>query len=185
MATVAITWSLSMLSKKVNFTGSKWSDKLLPMAHGAIPRWSEATQGPRHVDWSADRRKILRKAILGMLSRTRLRHGYIQPRLKIYAGPKHPHSAQAPRLRRAHSQNIRGKVSAQFSFSASESGRRIQNRAKRPWRDRIFQRTRERHPGTCFPPLLIIPVLLSRNVLKLGPDARLLITILQIEADKL
>lgn len=40
--------------------------------------------------------EILRKAIVGMLSRTNLRHGYIEPRLKIYAGPTHPHSAQLP-----------------------------------------------------------------------------------------
>jgi hypothetical protein len=39
---------------------------------------------------------ILKKAILGMLSRTKLRHKYIEPRLKIYTGPIHPHSAQLP-----------------------------------------------------------------------------------------
>ena len=37
---------------------------------------------------------ILRKAILGMLSRNNLRHKYIEPRLKIYAGPSHPHTGQ-------------------------------------------------------------------------------------------
>lgn len=40
--------------------------------------------------------RILRKAILGMLSRTNLRHKYIEPRLKIYAGNEHPHTAQLP-----------------------------------------------------------------------------------------
>ena len=39
---------------------------------------------------------ILRKAVLGMLKRTNLRHGYIEPRLKIYATPTHPHTAQLP-----------------------------------------------------------------------------------------
>jgi hypothetical protein len=37
---------------------------------------------------------ILKKAILGMLSRNNLRHKYIEPRLKIYAGPNHPHQGQ-------------------------------------------------------------------------------------------
>lgn len=39
---------------------------------------------------------ILKKAILGMLSRNNLRHKYIEPRLKIYAGPSHPHQSQLP-----------------------------------------------------------------------------------------
>ena len=37
---------------------------------------------------------ILKKAILGMLSRNNLRHKYIEPRLKIYTGPDHPHEGQ-------------------------------------------------------------------------------------------
>jgi len=40
---------------------------------------------------------VLRKAVLGMLRRTNLRHKYIEPRLRIYAGPEHPHIAQLPR----------------------------------------------------------------------------------------
>lgn len=40
--------------------------------------------------------QILRKAVLGMLRRTNLRHKYMEPRLKIYAGPTHPHTAQLP-----------------------------------------------------------------------------------------
>mmetsp|Transcript_4013 Transcript_4013/g.3382 ORF Transcript_4013/g.3382 Transcript_4013/m.3382 type:complete len:88 (+) Transcript_4013:112-375(+) len=41
-------------------------------------------------------KEILRKAILGMLHKNNLRHGYIEPRLKIYTGPDHPHKAQLP-----------------------------------------------------------------------------------------
>ena len=40
--------------------------------------------------------EVLRKAVLGMLRRTNLRHKYIEPRLKIYSGPEHPHTAQLP-----------------------------------------------------------------------------------------
>lgn len=32
-----------------------------------------------------------------MLKRNKLRHGYIEPRLKIYTGSEHPHTAQLPR----------------------------------------------------------------------------------------
>mmetsp|Transcript_4458 Transcript_4458/g.7066 ORF Transcript_4458/g.7066 Transcript_4458/m.7066 type:complete len:91 (-) Transcript_4458:76-348(-) len=39
---------------------------------------------------------ILKKAILGMLYRNNLRQSYMEPRLKIYAGPDHPHEAQLP-----------------------------------------------------------------------------------------
>jgi hypothetical protein len=40
--------------------------------------------------------EILRKAVTGMLKRNKLRHAFIEPRLKIYIGPKHPHKAQLP-----------------------------------------------------------------------------------------
>ncbi len=40
--------------------------------------------------------EILKKAILGMISRNNLRHKYIEPRLKIYSGPSHPHAGQLP-----------------------------------------------------------------------------------------
>ena len=37
---------------------------------------------------------ILKKAIMGMLHKNNLRHKYIEPRLKIYTGPQHPHQSQ-------------------------------------------------------------------------------------------
>ena len=40
--------------------------------------------------------QILKKGILGMMRRTNLRHKYIEPRLKAYAGSDHPHAAQLP-----------------------------------------------------------------------------------------
>jgi hypothetical protein len=40
--------------------------------------------------------KILRKAILGMLKRTNLRHQAMEPRLFLYTGAVHPHTAQLP-----------------------------------------------------------------------------------------
>jgi hypothetical protein len=40
--------------------------------------------------------EILKKAVLGMLKKNNLRHQSIEPRLRIYAGPVHPHTAQLP-----------------------------------------------------------------------------------------
>jgi hypothetical protein len=40
--------------------------------------------------------KILRKAVLGMMKRSNLRHQAMEPRLKIYVGPTHPHTGQLP-----------------------------------------------------------------------------------------
>ena len=39
--------------------------------------------------------EILRKAVKGMMPRTRLGRQQLK-KLKIYAGPEHPHEAQAP-----------------------------------------------------------------------------------------
>jgi large subunit ribosomal protein L13 len=38
---------------------------------------------------------VLRRAVKGMLPRNRLARAQIK-KLKIYAGPEHPHEAQAP-----------------------------------------------------------------------------------------
>jgi len=40
--------------------------------------------------------EVLKKAIMGMLNRNNLRHGFLEPRLKIYAGGIHPHTSQLP-----------------------------------------------------------------------------------------
>merc|ERR1719401_1784201 len=39
---------------------------------------------------------VVKKAILGMLHRNNLRGSYLEPRLRIYAGSDHPHTAQLP-----------------------------------------------------------------------------------------
>ena len=39
--------------------------------------------------------EILRKAVKGMMPKTRLAHQQLR-KLKIYAGPEHPHDAQSP-----------------------------------------------------------------------------------------
>ena len=41
--------------------------------------------------------EVLKKAVLGMLKRNNLPHQSIEPRLRIYAGEDHPHTAQLPK----------------------------------------------------------------------------------------
>jgi len=78
-------------AEKVQFTGRKWQDKLY--------QWHTGYPGGLKQRTASEmlRRKpeeILKKAILGMITRNNLRHRYIEPRLKIYVGPDHPHKAQ-------------------------------------------------------------------------------------------
>jgi len=78
---------------KVTFSGNKWKEKLY--------RWHTGYPGGlkerRAIDMLVrNPTEILRKAILGMLKRNNLRHGYMEPRLMIYASPTHPHTAQLP-----------------------------------------------------------------------------------------
>lgn len=78
---------------KVKFSGKKWDNKLY--------RWHTGYPGglkerPAKAMLERNPTKILRKAILGMLYRNNLRQSYMKPRLKVYAGPKHPHTAQLP-----------------------------------------------------------------------------------------
>jgi large subunit ribosomal protein L13 len=44
---------------------------------------------------------VLRKAVKGMLPRNRLARAQIR-KLKIYAGPEHPHEAQSPQELEVH-----------------------------------------------------------------------------------
>jgi len=80
-------------AEKVHFSREKWKSNLY--------RWHSGYPGglkERTAEQMLERNptKILRKAILGMLRRTKLRRSYIEPRLKIYSGSEHPHTAQLP-----------------------------------------------------------------------------------------
>ena len=80
-------------SQQVHFSAKKWTDK--------IYRWHTGYPGglkERPAKDMLERKPtaILQKAILGMIYRNNLRGRYIEPRLKIYAGPNHPHEAQLP-----------------------------------------------------------------------------------------
>jgi large subunit ribosomal protein L13 len=80
-------------AEKVNFSGKKWHDKLYRW-HTGYPGGLKQRRAEDMLERKPDH--ILKKAILGMLNRNKLRHKYIEPRLKIYSGPIHPHTSQLP-----------------------------------------------------------------------------------------
>lgn len=80
-------------AEKVHFSGKKWDDKIYRW-HTGYPGGLKERPAKEMLERKPD--AILRKAIIGMLYRNNLRHGYMEPRLKIYTGPDHPHEAQLP-----------------------------------------------------------------------------------------
>ena len=80
-------------AEKVKFSGKKW-DKKLYRWHTGYP--GGLKERPAKAMLERNPTKILRKAILGQLTRNTLRQSFMRPRLKIYTGPTHPHLAQLP-----------------------------------------------------------------------------------------
>jgi large subunit ribosomal protein L13 len=80
-------------AEKVAVTGKKLDDKIY-YRHSGYPGGLKS----RTLREELNRRptEVLRKAVKGMLPRNRLARKQIN-KLKIYAGPEHPHDAQAPR----------------------------------------------------------------------------------------
>ncbi len=79
-------------AEKIAVTGKKLDDKMYHR-HSGYPGGLRS----RPLREQLERRptEVLRKAVKGMLPRTRLGRAQIR-KLKIYAGPEHPHTAQAP-----------------------------------------------------------------------------------------
>src|SRR5688500_16704642 len=80
-------------AEKIAVTGKKLDDKIY-YRHSGYPGGLKQ----RTLREQLDRRptEVLRKAVKGMLPRNRLARQQIT-KLKIYAGPTHPHEAQAPK----------------------------------------------------------------------------------------
>jgi len=80
-------------AEKVAVTGNKLDDKRY-YRHSGYPGGIRS----RTLREQLDRRpeEVLRKAVKGMLPRNRLARKQLT-KLKIYAGPAHPHEAQAPK----------------------------------------------------------------------------------------
>jgi large subunit ribosomal protein L13 len=79
-------------AEKISVTGKKLSDKLYHR-HSGYPGGLKT----RTLQEQLDRRpeEVIRKAVKGMLPRNKLGRAQLT-KLKIYAGPEHPHDAQAP-----------------------------------------------------------------------------------------
>jgi large subunit ribosomal protein L13 len=81
-------------AEKVQFSGKKWAQKEYTWFTGYTGLRSETAERrlARHPD------RILREAVRRMLPKNKLAFKMLQ-RLKIYAGPDHPHQAQQPQKR--------------------------------------------------------------------------------------
>ena len=79
-------------AEKIHVTGQKLDQKLV-YRHSGFPGGLKS----RTLREQLERRptEVLRKAVKGMLPRNRLARQQIN-KLKIYAGPEHPHEAQRP-----------------------------------------------------------------------------------------
>lgn len=81
-------------AEKVKMTGSKWDDKIHAY-HTGYPG------GRREVSYNEIREKhperVIEYAVKGMLPKNRLGRSMFG-KLKVYAGPTHPHEAQKPEV---------------------------------------------------------------------------------------
>jgi large subunit ribosomal protein L13 len=79
-------------AEKIGVTGKKLDEKLY-YRHSGYPGGLKSR--PLRDELQRRPTEVLRHAVKGMLPRNRLGRAQIR-KLKIYAGPEHPHSAQAP-----------------------------------------------------------------------------------------
>ena len=79
-------------AEKVRVTGQKETDKIY-YRHSGYPGGIKAT--PLHRMRAAHPERILANAVKGMMPRNPLGRAMLR-KLKVYAGPEHPHTAQQP-----------------------------------------------------------------------------------------
>ncbi len=77
---------------KVRVTGNKTTDKIY-YRHSGYPGGIKSVSFQKLRDTHPDR--IIEKAVKGMMPRNSLGRAMLR-KLKVYAGPEHPHSAQQP-----------------------------------------------------------------------------------------
>ena len=80
-------------AEKVGVTGNKMEEKMY-RRHSGYP--GGLKERPLREQLQRRPTDVLRKAVKGMLPRNRLARQQLL-KLKIYAGPEHPHEAQAPK----------------------------------------------------------------------------------------
>lgn len=81
-------------AEKVKLTGKKLTDKMYRYHTGYPGGLKETTAG---MLLSKEPGKLVREAVIGMLPKTKLGRA-MRKKLKVYAGPQHPHQAQLPTL---------------------------------------------------------------------------------------
>jgi large subunit ribosomal protein L13 len=79
-------------AEKVRLTGRKLDEKIYRY-HTGYPGGLKETSARDYLAARPD--KLVRQAIVGMLPKTRLGNR-MSTRLKVYAGPTHPHAGQRP-----------------------------------------------------------------------------------------
>ena len=79
-------------ASKIALTGSKATDKMA-YRHSGRPGGLKAV--PYGELLAKDPRRVVERAVWGMLPKNRLSRQVIK-KLKVYAGPEHPHAAQKP-----------------------------------------------------------------------------------------
>jgi large subunit ribosomal protein L13 len=79
-------------AEKITVTGNKLDEKMY-YRHSGYPGGLKERSLREQLDRQPT--EVLRKAVKGMLPRNRLARQQLT-KLKIYAGPEHPHEAQAP-----------------------------------------------------------------------------------------
>jgi large subunit ribosomal protein L13 len=80
-------------AEKIAVTGKKLDEKMY-YRHSGYP--GGLKERPLREQLQRQPTEVLRKAVKGMLPRNRLGRQQLT-KLKIYAGPEHPHDAQAPK----------------------------------------------------------------------------------------
>src|SRR5213076_2957124 len=81
-------------AEKIAVTGNKLDDKIYHR-HSGYPGGLRSR--PLRDELARRPTEVLRKAVKGMMPRNRLSRAQIT-KLKIYAGPDHPHEAQSPEM---------------------------------------------------------------------------------------
>jgi large subunit ribosomal protein L13 len=77
---------------KVKLTGRKWDQKTY-YHHSGYPGGIKSVVAKRLIETKPE--EMIKKAVWGMLPKNRLGRKLIK-KLKVYAGPEHPHAAQQP-----------------------------------------------------------------------------------------
>ncbi|MBI5485143.1 MAG: 50S ribosomal protein L13 [Deltaproteobacteria bacterium] len=80
-------------AEKIALTGRKLADKVYYSHSGYVGGLKEITAGELLVKKPED---LIRKSVKGMLPKNKLAKAMLS-KLKIYAGPNHPHEAQQPK----------------------------------------------------------------------------------------